>query len=118
MVIGQLINYCGERLKSYSMFIKYKHIMFYAKLNSRKTYDFLQIFQGFPGFPGSKVFLAQMVKNLSAMLETRIQSLRQEESLKKGMAAHCSILAWRILWTEEPGWPQSTGSQSQTQLSD
>ena len=32
------------------------------------------------------------------------------------MATHCSILAWRIPWTEEPGWPQSTGSQSQTRL--
>ena len=51
MVLGQLINYCGERLKSYSIFINCKNIIFYAKLNSRKIYGFfffLQIFQGFP----------------------------------------------------------------------
>ena len=36
-----------------------------------------------------------MVKNLPAMQETRIQSLRQEDSLEKGMATHCSILAWK-----------------------
>ena len=57
-------------------------------------------------FPG-----AQMVKNLPAMLETWIPSLGQEDSLKKGMAIHSSILAWRIPWTEEPGRLQSMGSQ-------
>ena len=45
--------------------------------------------------------------NLPAMQETQIQSLGQEEPLKKGMAAHSSILAWRTLWTEEPGELQS-----------
>ena len=44
-----------------------------------------------------------MVKNLPAMQETWVQSLGQEDSLEKGMATHCSILAWRITWTEEPG---------------
>ena len=39
--------------------------------------------------------MIQMVKNLPAMQETRIQSLRQEDSLEKGMATHCSILAWK-----------------------
>ena len=47
--------------------------------------------------------MAQMVKNLSAMQETWVQSLGQEESLKKGMVTHSSILAWRLPWTEEPG---------------
>ena len=42
-------------------------------------------------------------KNLPAMWETWIQSLGWEDSLEKGMATHSSILAWRILWTEEPG---------------
>ena len=41
-----------------------------------------------------------------------------EDPLEKGMATHSSILAWRILWTEEPGGLQSMESQSQTQLSD
>ena len=39
--------------------------------------------------------MIQVVKNLPAMQETRIQSLRQEDSLEKGMATHCSILAWK-----------------------
>ena len=41
------------------------------------------------------------------MQETQVQSLGQEDSLEKKMAAHCSILAGRIPWTEEPGGPQS-----------
>ena len=52
-----------------------------------------------------------MVKNLPAMQETWVQSLGQEDPLEKGMATHSSILAWRILWTEEPGVLQSMGSQ-------
>ena len=47
--------------------------------------------------------MAQTVKNLPAIRETRIQSLGQEDPLEKGMATHSSILAWRIPWTEEPG---------------
>ena len=42
---------------------------------------------------------------------TLVQSLGQEDLLEKGMATHSSILAWRILWTEEPGRIQSMGSQ-------
>ena len=45
----------------------------------------------------------QTVKNLPAMLETRIQSLGQEDLLEKGRATHSSILAWRTPWTEETG---------------
>ena len=55
--------------------------------------------------------LAQMVKNLPAMKETRVQSLGWEDPLEKGMAPLSSILAWRIPWTEEPGGLQSMGSQ-------
>ena len=44
-----------------------------------------------------------MVKNLPAMQETWVQSLGQEDPLKKGMATHSSILAWRIPQTEKPG---------------
>ena len=52
-----------------------------------------------------------MVKNLPAMQEIQVRFLGQEDPLEKGMATHSSILAWRILWTEEPGGLQSTGSQ-------
>ena len=47
--------------------------------------------------------VAQMVKNLPAMQETRIRSLGWEDPLEKGMVTHPSILAWRTPWTEEPG---------------
>ena len=55
-----------------------------------------------------------MVKDPPATQETGVQSLGQEGSLEKGMATHSSILAWRILWTEEVGGLQSMGSQSLT----
>ena len=54
--------------------------------------------------------MAQVVKNLSAMLETWVQSLHQEDPLEKGMATHSSILALKIPWTEEPGGLQPMGS--------
>ena len=60
--------------------------------------------------------VAISVKNLPAVQETRIQSLGREDPLEKGMATHSIILAWKILWTEEPGGLQSMGSQSWTQL--
>jgi len=46
--------------------------------------------------------MAQMLKNLLAMQETWVQSLGQEDPLKKRKATHSSILAWRIPQTEEP----------------
>ena len=55
-----------------------------------------------------------MVKNLSAMQEmqeTWVRSLGWEDPLEEGMATHSRILAWRMLWTEEPGGLQSMGSQ-------
>ena len=55
--------------------------------------------------------MVQMVKNLPATRETWVQSLGQEDPLKKEMATHSSILAWRTPWTEEPGGVQSMGSQ-------
>ena len=55
--------------------------------------------------------VAQRLKRLPAMWETWVQSLGREDPLEKEMATHSSILAWRILWTEEPGGLQSVGSQ-------
>ena len=55
--------------------------------------------------------LAQMVKRLSTMQETWVQSLDWEDPLEKEMAIHSSTLAWKIPWTEEPGRLQSMGSQ-------
>ena len=56
--------------------------------------------------------MAKTVKNLPAMQETRVQFLGWEDPLKKAMATHSSIFAWRIPWREEPGKLQSMGSQS------
>ena len=57
--------------------------------------------------------MAQTAKNLSAMQETRVQSLGWQDPKEKGMATHSNILAWRISWTEEPGELHSMGSQNQ-----
>ena len=62
--------------------------------------------------------MAQMVKNPPARLETKVQSMGREDPLEQEMATHCSILAWTVPWTEEPGKLQSMGSQNWTQLSD
>ena len=55
--------------------------------------------------------VAQSVKNLPAVQKTKVWSLGQEDPLEKEMTTHSSVLAWRILWTEEPGGLQSMGSQ-------
>lgn len=58
--------------------------------------------------------VAQMVKNLPAVWETQVRSLRQEDPLEKGLTIYSSMLAWETPWTEEPGGLQSMGSQSPT----
>ena len=55
--------------------------------------------------------MAPTVKRLSTMWETRVRSLGWEDALEKEMAIHFSTIAWKILWTEEPGRLQSMGSQ-------
>ena len=62
--------------------------------------------------------MAQRSKRLPIMQKTPVRSLGREDSMEKGLATYSSIIAWRIPWIEEPGGLQSTGSQSQTQLSD
>ena len=55
--------------------------------------------------------VAQSVKNLSMMRETRVRSLGWEDPLEKEMAIHSSTIAWKIPWTGDPGRLQSMGSQ-------
>ena len=55
--------------------------------------------------------MAQTVKRLPAVPETRVRSLDWEDPLEKEMATHSSTLAWKIAWTKEPGRLQSVGSQ-------
>ena len=63
--------------------------------------------------------VAQMVKRLSTMRETRVPSLGWEDPLEKDMAIHSSSIAWKIPWTEEPGRATVHGvTKRQTQLSD
>ena len=54
--------------------------------------------------------MTQLVENPPVMQEIWVLSLGWEDHLEKGKATHCSILAWRILWTEEPGALLSMGS--------
>ena len=59
--------------------------------------------------------MVQTVKNLPVIQDTQVQFLGREDLLEEGMATHSSILAWRILWTEEADRLQSMGPQkSQT----
>ena len=55
--------------------------------------------------------VAQRLKHLPAMRETWVRPLGREDPLKKEMATHSGILAWEILWAEEPGGLQSMESQ-------
>ena len=55
--------------------------------------------------------VAQTVKRLPTLQETRVQSLGWEDLLEKEMATHSSILVWKIPWMEKPGWLLSMGSQ-------
>ena len=50
-------------------------------------------------------------KNPLAVQETQVRSLGGEDPLEKEMATHSNILAWKIPWTEDPGWLQTMGSQ-------
>ena len=60
-----------------------------------------------------------MVKRLPTMRVTQVQSLGREDLLEKEAAPHSSTLSWKIPWMEEPGRPQSMGSQRvRTRLSD
>ena len=55
--------------------------------------------------------MAQRVKHLPTMQETRVRSLGQEDPLEKEMETHSSTLVWKIPWTEKPSRLQSMGSQ-------
>ena len=62
--------------------------------------------------------MAQTVKHLPTMRETRVRSLGRKDLLQKEMPIYSSTLAWKIRWMEKPGRLQSMGSQSRTRLSD
>ena len=63
-------------------------------------------------------FVAQMVKNLPVVWETWVRSLGWEDPLEKKMATHFSILAWRVLWTEESGELQSIWGHEESDMTE
>ena len=68
------------------------------------------VFMCLPNYEGASL-VAQSVKSLPAVQETRVRFLGQEDTLEKGLATCSSILAWNIPWTEEPGELWFMGSQ-------
>ena len=82
-----------------------------CKLSKNSRY-FFTYFCVLPMFGATQV--AQSLKNPPAMQETWVRSMGQEDPLEKEMATDCSILAWEIPWTEEPGRLQSMGLESWT----
>ena len=89
------------------------YIFIKVKTTANKSKKLPQISSHFTGWFFSDFFsrlpfsfgtslVAQMVKDPPAMQDTQVRSLGGEDPLEKGMATHCSILAWRIPWTEEP----------------
>ena len=74
------------------------------------SFNKLILFIKWPSSHGASL-VAQLVKNLPAVQDTLVRSLGWEDPLEKEMVTHSSILAWKILWTEEPGGLQSMGSQ-------
>ena len=82
------------------------------RMRGRESGIFEFIYRGLPSaFCAPLLWLAQRLKRLPPMRETRVQSLGQEDPLEKEMTIHSSILAWRIPWMEKPSRLQSTGLQ-------
>ena len=101
--------------------VRYTHILWLKNL-PHKIWELLVVSNFFQIISNNTLaiswasLVAQMLKNLPSVQETWVWSLGQEDSLKKGVAIHSSILAWRIPWTKEPGNLQSMESQSRTRL--
>ena len=83
---------------------------FHCSIPCHHIFSSHQLYQAGGSILGASL-VAQMVKNLPATQETWVQFLGWEDPLEKGMATHCSILAWKILQTEEPGRLRSMGLQ-------
>ena len=90
------------------------------KLKKKKKKKKTLIFRSTPDQPRASP-MAQWLKNSPAMQEpgkTQVRSLSQEDPLKKDMATHSSILAWRIPWAEEPGSPQGRKELDMTEVNE
>ena len=102
-----------ERILLYSMNLILCTFGKWPRCPGKITQMALVLCSSITSFPGGSVvsLVAQRIKRLPAMWETRVRSLGWEDPLEKEMATHSSTLAWRIPWTEEPGRLQSMGSQ-------
>ena len=92
-----------KRLSSSSSIVALQHCVNFCCIAKWISCIFTNILSGFPG--------GSVVKNLPALWETWFWPLSQENLLEKGMVTHCSILAWRTPWSEEPWGLQSMGLQ-------
>ena len=116
-------NYCTVALISYARKVMLKILQ--TRLQQYVNHELWDVQTGFRKGRGTRdqianihwninittSLVAQTVKCLSAMQETRVQSLGWEDPLEKEMAIHSSTIAWKIPWTEDPGRLQSMGSQ-------
>ena len=85
---------------------EYYHCRYYYKIMKNWRHPNREVFVA-----SWTSLVAQTVKRLPTMQETRVQSPGREDPLEKAMATHSSTLAWKIPWMEKPGRLQSTGSQ-------
>ena len=106
----------------YILFHIFFHYSFLKDIQYRSLSDLLHLVKSssmiiFSSIHVAASLVAQVVKHLPIMQETRVQSLGREDPLEKEMATHSSILAWKIPWTEEPGRLVHGVTKSRTRLS-
>ena len=111
-VPGWLNNWCenlGILTSNSTFFLSQRERDFLYYFSFFVCFSFFFFLSGLQCWWASLV--AQKVKRLPTIRETRVRSLGQEDPLEKAMATHSSTLAWKIPWTEKPGRLQSMGSQ-------
>ena len=93
--------------------IPQEHLIYSLKISTLVTtsLSIITVIFNLHDFNINELLVAQMVNNLTTIQENCVRSLGQDDPLKKEMATHSSVIAWRIPWTEEPGRLQSKGSQ-------
>ena len=128
-----MVSYNFIRVLSFFRFIPRYFIFFWRWLHKTlfceflsgggcgKAVGFLYIYFMSANLLISLSLVAQTVKRLPAMQETRVLSPSQEDPLEKEMSTHSSILAWKIPWTEETvgygPWGRRVGHDWATSLS-
>ena len=108
---SRILAFLGK--ESFAIIIVHALVLFSVNANLFLYLNSLGINQNVNFFSDLSMasLVAQMVKHLPAMQDTRVQSLGWEDPLEKEIGTHSSTLAWKIPWTEEPCRLQSMGSQ-------